>query len=76
MHLDSTPQCVNPVLHSINNHKHYLMTLKTADTTEKIEGFSFVNQLVIVVMTAPVFVLGIFWETIISVAGGAKLFIQ
>lgn len=69
------------VLNSVISAYYYLkiirlMTLKTAETTEEIEGFSFVNQLLIVSMTAPVIVLGIFWETIMSVAGGAKLFIQ
>ena len=69
------------VLNSVVSAYYYLkiirlMTLKQADTTEEIEGFGFLNQLVIVSMTAPVFILGIFWDTIMSVAGGAKLFIQ
>ena len=53
-----------------------LMTLKTQESNEKIEGFGFLNQLIIVVMTAPVFILGIFWENIIALASGAKLFIH
>ncbi len=69
------------VLNSVVSAYYYLkiirlMTLKQADTTEEIEGFGFLNQLVIVSMTAPIFILGIFWDTIMSVAGGAKLFIQ
>jgi len=69
------------VLNSVISAYYYLkiirlMTLKTAETNEEIEGFGFVNQLVIVAMTAPVFILGIFWETIMSMANGAKLFIQ
>lgn len=53
-----------------------LMTLKQPESDEKIEGFSFINQLVIFVMVVPVLSLGIFWDTILRVAGGAKLFIQ
>lgn len=53
-----------------------LMTLKPAESDETIEGFGFLNQLIIVAMTLPVFVLGIFWETIMQLAAGAKLFIQ
>lgn len=53
-----------------------LMTLKQPESDEKIEGFSFINQLVIFVMIIPVLSLGIFWDTILKVAGGAKLFIQ
>jgi NADH-quinone oxidoreductase subunit N len=53
-----------------------LMTLKPAESDEAIEGFGFLNQLIIVAMTLPVFFLGIFWETIMQLAAGAKLFIQ
>lgn len=53
-----------------------LMTLKPAESDETIEGFGFLNQMIIVIMTLPVFVLGIFWETVMSWAGHAKLFIQ
>lgn len=53
-----------------------LMTLKPAESDETIEGFGFLNQLIIVAMTLPVFVLGIFWESIMQLAAGAKLFIQ
>jgi len=53
-----------------------LMTLKPAESDEEIEGFGFLNQMVVVVMTLPIFVLGIFWETIMGLANGAKLFIQ
>lgn len=53
-----------------------LMTLKPQESNEEIEGFGFLNQMVIVSMTVPVFVLGIFWETIMNLAAGAKLFIQ
>lgn len=53
-----------------------LMTLKPAENDEEIEGFGFLNQMIIVGMTIPVFTLGIFWESIMALAGGAKLFIQ
>ena len=53
-----------------------LMTLKPAENDEAIEGFGFLNQFVIVAMTVPVIVLGIFWESIMMLANGAKLFIQ
>lgn len=53
-----------------------LMTLKPQESNENIEGFGFINQMIIVSMTIPVFVLGIFWETIMNLASGAKLFIQ
>jgi NADH-quinone oxidoreductase subunit N len=53
-----------------------IMTLKPQESDEKIEGFGFLNQLIIVAMTLPIFTLGIFWENIMALAGGAKLFIQ
>ncbi len=53
-----------------------LMILKPAENDEKIEGFGFLNQFIICAMTVPVIVLGIFWDSIMSLAGYAKLFIQ
>jgi len=53
-----------------------LMTLKPAESDETIEGFGFLNQLIIVAMTAPVLVLGIFWDSVMHLAANAKLFIQ
>jgi NADH-quinone oxidoreductase subunit N len=53
-----------------------LMTLKPQESDEQIEGFGFLNQMIIVSMTIPVFVLGIFWETVMNLANGAKIFIQ
>jgi NADH-quinone oxidoreductase subunit N len=53
-----------------------LMTLKPQENNETIKGFGFLNQMIIVGMTLPVFVLGIFWESIMVLASGAKLFIQ
>jgi NADH-quinone oxidoreductase subunit N len=53
-----------------------LMTLKTQESNETIEGFGFLNQLIIVLMTAPVLILGVFWDSLIALAEGAKIFIK
>jgi NADH-quinone oxidoreductase subunit N len=72
---------INALLNSVISAYYYLkivrlMTLKPQETNETIEGFGFLNQLIIVAMTAPVLVLGIFWESIMSLAEGAKIFIK
>jgi NADH-quinone oxidoreductase subunit N len=69
------------VLNSVVSAYYYLkivrlMTLKAQESNEKIEGFGFLNQLIIVAMTAPVLILGIFWDSIMTFAGNAKIFIQ
>lgn len=69
------------VLNSIVSAYYYLkivrlMILKPQESNEFIEGFGFLNQLIIVVMTAPIFVLGVFWENVMAFAGSAKIFIQ
>ena len=53
-----------------------LMVLKKEESTEKIEHFGFLNQMIITVMTVPVLFLGIFWEKIMMLAQGANIFIQ
>lgn len=53
-----------------------LMTLKPAENNETIEGFSFLNQFIIVAMAIPVLVLGIFWNSLMTLVKGATLFIQ
>ncbi|MBC7428421.1 MAG: NADH-quinone oxidoreductase subunit N [Bacteriovorax sp.] len=68
-------------LNSVVSAYYYLkivriMILKPQENDETIEGFGFLNQMIIVLMTVPVFTLGIFWETVMSWAGNAKLFIQ
>jgi NADH-quinone oxidoreductase subunit N len=68
------------VLNSVVSAFYYLkivrlMTLKQPESTETIEQFSFLNQFVIVAMTAPVIILGIFWESIMAFANNAKIFI-
>jgi NADH-quinone oxidoreductase subunit N len=68
------------VLNSVVSAYYYLkivrlMILKPQESNEEIEGFGFLNQLIIVVMTAPVFILGIFWDGVMAFAGNAKIFI-
>ena len=53
-----------------------LMTLKQQETNDSIKGFGFLNQLIIVGLTLPVIVLGVFWENIFSLANSAKIFLQ
>lgn len=53
-----------------------LMCLKPQEANDEIEQFGFLNQFVIVALTVPVLVLGVFWESILSLAQGAKIFIQ
>ncbi|MDD0854700.1 NADH-quinone oxidoreductase subunit N [Halobacteriovorax sp. GB3] len=53
-----------------------LMVFKPAESDEKIEGFGFVNQTFIAALCVPVVVLGVFWEKIILIADGAKIFIK
>ena len=69
------------VLNSVVSAYYYLkivrlMTLKPAESNEPIEGFGFLNQMVIVAMTVPVLALGIFWDSVMHLAASAKLFIQ
>ena len=53
-----------------------LMVFKPSESEERIGGFIFSNQLIIAAMTVPVVLLGVFWENIMVVANGAKIFIQ
>lgn len=53
-----------------------LMILKKPESTEEIEGFSNLGQFVVMAFTFPVVFLGIFWETILSFANGAQIFIK
>ncbi len=52
-----------------------LMMLKEPESRSPIQGFAFGNQAVIIGLSVPVVVLGIFWEKVMVVAQGAKLFI-
>tara|TARA_R110002049_G_scaffold8409_2_gene45862 strand:- start:12 stop:1478 length:1467 start_codon:yes stop_codon:yes gene_type:complete len=53
-----------------------LMIFKPSEDNGEIQGFTFVNQSVIVALVVPVVILGVFWSKIMAVADGAKLFIQ
>lgn len=69
------------VLNSVISAYYYLkivrlMVFKQSESEEKIEGFGFTNQSLILVMTVPVIVLGIFWQKLMVAASGAALFIQ
>lgn len=68
-------------LNSVVSAYYYLkivriMCLKPQESNEEISEFGFLNQLIIVALTVPVFVIGIFWENILMLAQGAKIFIQ
>lgn len=52
-----------------------LMVFKESESEEKIKGFGFTTQLAITIFTVPVVMLGIFWEQVLTVANGAKIFI-
>jgi NADH-quinone oxidoreductase subunit N len=53
-----------------------LCVFKQVENEQKVEGFGFLNQLVIVGLTVPIISLGIFWEFLIEVAQGAIVFIK
>lgn len=52
-----------------------LMVFEKAESEEEIPGFNFMGQAVICAVTLPVLFLGIYWETIMKWADGAKLYI-
>lgn len=53
-----------------------VMILDQAESEEKMTGFNFLNQLTIGILSFPVIFLGIFWERLMMIANGAKLFIK
>lgn len=53
-----------------------LMIFKESESNEEIEGLGFINQAVVVGLTIPVILLGIFWSKLITIADAAKIFIQ
>jgi len=53
-----------------------LMVFKEAESDEKIEGFGFLNQLIIIGVTVPVVFLGIFWEKLMIIVNGASILTQ
>ncbi len=52
------------------------MILGQADSNEKVVGFTFANQAIIVAMFIPVLFLGIFWEKAMTLSGNATIFIK
>lgn len=52
------------------------MVFKSPEGEEPVQGFSFLNQLIICGLTVPVVFLGLFWEGIIKTASGAGIFLQ
>jgi NADH-quinone oxidoreductase subunit N len=68
-------------INSVIGLYYYMKLAKTmifgqADGEEKVLGFTFMNQAVIVVLFIPVLLLGIFWESAMSLSGHAALFIK
>ncbi len=53
-----------------------LMTLKEPESTDEIVGFSKLGQLMVVLFTVPVVLLGIFWESVLVFAHGAQIFMR
>jgi NADH-quinone oxidoreductase subunit N len=53
-----------------------LMVFKQSENENSIKAFTVENQVVIGALAIPVVLLGIFWENILIMANGAKIFIQ
>lgn len=53
-----------------------VMIFGQPDGTEKIFGFTLVNQVLIVVLFVPVLFLGVFWEKVMVFSGNAAIFIK
>ncbi len=53
-----------------------VMVFGKSDGEERVLGFTFQNQAVIVALFIPVVVLGIFWEQVMVLSGNATLFIK
>lgn len=53
-----------------------LMCLKPQESNEEIKNFGFLNQFTVMALTVPVVVIGLFWDSILTFAQGAKIFIQ
>lgn len=52
-----------------------LMVFKDADASDRLPGFGFQNQFIVVALTIPVVALGLFWSNLMGFASGAKLFL-
>lgn len=51
------------------------MTLNESESDEKIAGFNFLNQSIVMGVTLPIIAIGIFWSKIMHIAESAKLFL-
>ena len=52
-----------------------LMIFKPNESSEKIHGFGFQNQAIIVMLAFPVIFFGLFWSGLLTLADNAKIFI-
>ncbi|MBY0516042.1 MAG: NADH-quinone oxidoreductase subunit N [Bacteriovoracaceae bacterium] len=52
------------------------MVFSKPESTEMVPGFTDGTRVLVVALTLPVLFMGIFWEGLMSLSGGAKLFIQ
>ena len=60
---------------------YYMRLAKTmifgqASSEEKVVGFSPLNQAVVIALFIPVLFLGVFWESVMGLAGNATVFIK
>lgn len=60
---------------------YYMKLAKTmifgqSESQEKVEGFTFANQAIILALFIPVVVLGIFWDQVMTISGNASLYIK
>lgn len=53
-----------------------IMIFGQVEGKEKVQGFTFANQTVIVALFLPVILLGVFWEQVMNLSGNATLFIK
>lgn len=53
-----------------------IMVFSKPESSEKIAGFDDKSGILIVALTIPVLLMGIFWDGLMSFAGGAKLFLN
>lgn len=52
------------------------MMFGTAESTEALEGFNWRTQAMVATLVLPVLVMGIFWENLMALSGGAQLFLR
>lgn len=69
------------VLNSVISLYYYMkvvrvMVFRPVESDEAVPGFTFLNQGIILLLGFPVLLLGIFWERLLLIAEGAKIFIH